>query len=166
MLRSKFPIGESICGVRLKHVAFSREPLGVTITFEKGKSRLTTNVLFPKRSVWKDDVHKELTRVTLLLESLFLVFLSPSDVVSAKSSSAESAAERLEEYIDNINRELHRVNAFEEDLCLKTIPDKSGNASLPRYVAYGNHFWPFVKKEDDDTRVLKYSQFEKQLLCH
>lgn len=166
MLRSKFPTGECVCGCKLIGVDFVAVPMGVTFTFQRGNSILRTFVENPKKSVYKDQLAKEILRVTLFLESIFFTYLTPQDVLDAKSGLEGTPAEKFEQYINNIKSALQAVGAFEEPICLKVLSYK-GKPSLPKYVSYGGKYLPFIKKESDITRELRFTTFENQnYLCH
>lgn len=166
MLKSRFPTGECVCGCRLADISFTPEPMGVTFIFERGNSTLRVFVANPRKSVFKDQLAKEVLRVTLFLESIFFTYLTPQDVLDAKSGLDGTPAERFEQYINNIKSALQSVGAFEEPICLKVLNYK-GNPSLPKYVSYGGKYLPFIKKESDITRDLRYTTYENQnYLCH
>ena len=158
MLKTSFPIGESIEGVLLKDVKCNLDPLGVKFTFEKGKSTISNLLVLPIKKNFKDqsDMYKESMRITLWMESVFFTYLSADQILSAKQDVSGNVEDRLCSYLDNINKLLKEVDAFNEPVCLK-VTDYNGKPMLPKYISYGNHFYPFIKKESDTTKELKFT---------
>lgn len=157
MLKTSFPVGESISGVFLKEVKCNLDPLGIKFTFIKGNSTISNLLVLPVRKNFKDqsDMYKESMRVTLWMESVFFTFLSADQILGAKQDLSGDIEERLCMYLENINKLLTEVNAFSEPICLQVV-EYNGKPMLPKYVSYGNRFYPFIKKESDITKELKF----------
>lgn len=163
MLRSKFPIGLNITGVKLKSIACNTNPLGVRVVFERKGSMISSTLNIPTKEKFKDssDRMRENMRITVWIESLFFVFLTAEEVLEARRDLYGTASEKFCEYINNINTMLVKKNAFDVPLSLKVVADKEGNPSLPRYVSHNGHIYPFVKREDDITKELKLTKYEQ-----
>lgn len=166
MLRSRFPTGLNITGVRLKSIACNTNPLGLRVVFERAGSVISTTLNIPTKDKFQDssDRMRENMRITIWMESLFFVFLNAEEVLEARRDLYGTASEKFCEYINNINAMLVKKNAFDIPLCLKVVSDKMGNPSLPRYVSHNGHIYPFVKREDDVTKELKLTKYEQT--CH
>lgn len=165
MLRSKFPVGECVTGCLLKSIETISETTskgkrtGVKFVFTRGSAVLTHIEYNPKKKDMPiEKYNKEVLRIVTFMESLFFTYLTVEEVMDAKSSSSN-----IDEYIDNINTALQRVKAFDTPVDLKTLPSVMGTG-LPRYVAYGSKYVPFIKKSDDIMKDLLYSEYELKLI--
>lgn len=165
MLRSRFPVGECVTGCLLKsidsitEVTAKGKRTGVKFVFTRGSAVLTHIEYNPKKKDMPiEKYNKEVLRIVTFMESLFFTYLTVEEVMEAKSSASD-----INEYIQNINAALKRVDAFNTPVDLKTLPSAMGT-SLPRYVAYGSKYVPFIKKSDDIMKELLYSEYELKLI--
>ena len=160
MLRSKFPVGECIEDCRLVDLGTIKKDKDTIIffKFKQGNSILVAKEYNPRLSVLGDKYHDEKLRINKFLESIFLTYLEPSEIVAISKKSTS-----LDDYLANIKEAIAQKDGFSIPIDLKTVPDMRGEARLPKYITYGNKFFPFIRKSNDNLKELIYSKSEQKL---
>lgn len=166
MLKSKFPIKECVDNCYLQDVHYVHGTTdkgkwkGIKFIFERNGSYFMPIIYNPKKVNYPGNLYdREILRVTNLMESIFFTYLTTDDIMEAKIGVSD-----LEGYISNISTALKKAGCDKIPVDLKIIPDSNGNPTLPRYISHSNKYIPCIKKSDDITKTLRYTEYEKNFV--